>query len=58
MQRCVDLPCGQLRQPFNLRQQFCERGYGNVTYVGAHNSYAVGVNNRESYVTVHLPPAI
>jgi len=25
--------------------ELCGRGYGNITYVGAHNSYAVGVNN-------------
>lgn len=28
-------------------QQLCNRGYGNITYVGAHNSYAVGINNRK-----------
>jgi len=27
--------------------QLCNRGYGNVSFVGAHNSYAVGVDNRE-----------
>ncbi|KAH9178731.1 PLC-like phosphodiesterase [Lactarius sanguifluus] len=25
--------------------QFCDRGYGNITFVGAHNSYAVGTGN-------------
>jgi hypothetical protein len=25
--------------------QLCDRSYGNVTFVGAHDSYAVGVNN-------------
>ncbi|KAI0308193.1 PLC-like phosphodiesterase [Multifurca ochricompacta] len=25
--------------------QFCEKSYGNITFVGAHDSYAVGVNN-------------
>lgn len=29
----------------NGHQEFCDRGYGNITYVGAHDSYAVGVNN-------------
>jgi hypothetical protein len=28
-----------------LYLQFCARSYGNVTFVGAHDSYAVGVNN-------------
>ena len=34
--------------------KFCNRSYGNITYVGAHNSYAVGVNNRKSCVAVSL----
>jgi hypothetical protein len=25
--------------------QFCDRSYGNITFVGAHDSYAVGINN-------------
>jgi len=25
--------------------QFCNRSYGNITFVGAHDSYAVGINN-------------
>jgi hypothetical protein len=25
--------------------QFCDRSYGNITFVGSHDSYAVGVNN-------------
>ncbi|KAH9982885.1 PLC-like phosphodiesterase [Lactifluus volemus] len=25
--------------------QFCGKSYGNITFVGAHDSYAVGVNN-------------
>ncbi|KAH8099287.1 PLC-like phosphodiesterase [Cristinia sonorae] len=29
----------------NGHAELCERGYGNVTFVGAHNSYAVGINN-------------
>ncbi|TFY82952.1 hypothetical protein EWM64_g1065 [Hericium alpestre] len=29
----------------NGHPEFCSRTYGNVTYVGAHDSYAVGVNN-------------
>jgi type IV secretory pathway TrbL component len=28
-----------------LYMQFCARSYGNTTFVGAHDSYAVGVNN-------------
>ena len=29
--------------------QFCDRSYGNISFVGTHDSYAVGTNNRESY---------
>jgi hypothetical protein len=29
----------------NGQSAFCERSYGNVTYVGAHDSYAVGATN-------------
>ncbi|THH23090.1 hypothetical protein EUX98_g8089 [Antrodiella citrinella] len=29
----------------NGHAELCDRGYGNVTFVGAHNSYAVGTNN-------------
>ncbi|KAA1468038.1 PLC-like phosphodiesterase [Dentipellis sp. KUC8613] len=29
----------------NGHPEFCDKSYGNVTYVGAHDSYAVGVNN-------------
>jgi len=29
----------------NGQQEFCNRSFGNVTFVGAHDSYAVGVNN-------------
>ncbi|KAF9649694.1 hypothetical protein BDM02DRAFT_1761780 [Thelephora ganbajun] len=29
----------------NGHTELCDRSYGNITYVGAHNSYAVGVNN-------------
>lgn len=34
--------------------QFCDRNYGNLTYVGTHDSYAVGVNNRELYKNCFL----
>lgn len=37
-----------------LGQQFCNRNYGNITYVGAHDSYAVGVNNRQFYIAAFL----
>lgn len=30
----------------NGHAELCDRSYGNVTVVGAHDSYAVGVNNR------------
>jgi hypothetical protein len=36
---------------FPATTQLCDRSYGNITYVGAHDSYAVGVNNREFYKT-------
>ncbi|TFK36919.1 PLC-like phosphodiesterase [Crucibulum laeve] len=29
----------------NGHAELCDRSYGNVTFVGAHDSYAVGVNN-------------
>jgi hypothetical protein len=32
----------------NGSPDLCSRSFGNVTFVGAHDSYAVGVNNRES----------
>jgi len=25
--------------------QYCNRSYGNITYLGTHDSYAVGTNN-------------
>lgn len=34
--------------------QFCDRSYGNITFVGAHDSYAVGVNNGESTCSVAM----
>lgn len=30
-----------------IRHQLCSRTYGNVSFVGAHDSYAVGTNNRK-----------
>ena len=46
--RCVGIACYGLRSLLNSRPpQFCNRSYGNITYVGAHDSYAVGVNNRK-----------
>ena len=27
--------------------QFCDKSYGNISFVGAHDSYAVGTNNCE-----------
>lgn len=35
--------------------QFCDRSYGNITFVGAHDSYAVGVNNGEFTCSVAMP---
>lgn len=31
----------------NGSANLCSRSYGNVTFVGTHDSYAVGVNNRK-----------
>ena len=33
----------------NGSPDLCSRSYGNVTFVGTHNSYAVGVNNRQYF---------
>jgi len=30
----------------NGHAELCDRSFGNVTFVGAHDSYAIGVNNR------------
>lgn len=38
----------------NGHAQFCSRSYGNVSYVGAHDSYAIGVNLRKSTSTKPL----
>lgn len=32
----------------NGNAELCNKSFGNVTFVGAHDSYAIGVNNRES----------
>lgn len=29
----------------NGHSELCDRTFGNVTFVGAHDSYAIGVNN-------------
>ena len=34
--------------------QFCDRSYGNITFVGAHDSFAVGVNNGEFTCSVAM----
>ena len=31
--------------------EFCDRSYGNITYVGAHDSYAIGAGLRKSTST-------
>ena len=54
MRRYVDLASGIPAGRSSPNQQFCGRGYGNITYVGAHNSYAVGLNNRELCGTIPL----
>jgi hypothetical protein len=49
-------------QVCNGHTELCGRSYGNVTYVGAHNSYAVGVNslavNQDQDVTQQLNDGI
>ena len=47
MQRYADLAFGDSAGRSISGQQLCSRSYGNITYVGAHNSYAVGVGNRK-----------
>ncbi|KAF9269993.1 PLC-like phosphodiesterase [Marasmius fiardii PR-910] len=47
----------------NGYSELCERGYGNVTFVGAHNSYAVGpvsnlLVNQDQNVTQQLNDGI
>lgn len=32
----------------NGSADLCNRSFGNITFVGTHDSYAVGVNNRKS----------
>lgn len=34
----------------NGHAELCERSYGTVSFVGAHDSYAIGVNNRKCHV--------
>lgn len=43
----VSRPVLLVSPPLTVIAQLCDRSYGNVTFVGAHDSYAVGVNNRE-----------
>ena len=33
-------------RPPHTPDQLCDRSFGNVTFVGAHDSYAVGTNSR------------
>ena len=35
----------------NGHAELCSRSYGNVTYVGAHDSYAIGAGFRKSTST-------
>lgn len=32
----------------NGHAELCDRSFGNVTFIGTHNSYAIGVNNGAS----------
>lgn len=41
----VDVPLPSNTQPCNGQLEFCTRSYGNITYVGAHNSPFVMENN-------------
>jgi len=38
----------------NGHAELCNRSFGNVTFVGAHDSYAIGINNRTSWFTSTL----
>lgn len=46
----------------NGHAELCDRGYGNITFVGAHNSYAVGINdvstNQDYDVTQQLTDGV
>lgn len=46
----------------NGHAELCERGYGTLTYVGTHNSYAVGVNilaaNQDHDITRQLDDGV
>ena len=35
----------------NGHTEFCSRSYGNISFVGAHDSYAIGVGIRKSTTT-------
>jgi hypothetical protein len=39
----------------NGHPELCSRSFGNVTFVGAHNSYAVGVNNLATNQDYDIP---
>jgi hypothetical protein len=42
----------------NGQSEFCNRSFGNITYVGAHDSYAIGtVSQRESNTFKPFPQA-
>ena len=36
----------------NGHAELCDRGFGNVTFIGAHNSYAIGTNG--SLINIHF----
>lgn len=42
----------------NGSPSLCNRSFGNVTFVGTHDSYAVGVNNRTSLTPLTLWPRL
>jgi hypothetical protein len=42
----------------NGHAEFCSRSYGNVSFVGAHDSYAIGVGIRESTSTNPYPSSL
>lgn len=41
----------------NGHAELCDRGFGNVTFVGAHDSYAIGVNNGTYSMVLHATPS-
>lgn len=37
----------------NGHAELCNRSFGNITFVGAHDSYAIGVNSRTFWIIMY-----